>query len=535
MQSFNKGNIIFENTIEKGLPHHSLIHQLILCCTFIICYVFVFDVKLDLNGDNFEYLNLAKAMLNGQGYAFPYSANPIPTSWFPPGYPSILALFMFFAGNAIILFKVINGIFFLGAVLLLYSIIKKITNNSSFSLVVCILLLLNCGLLRFSTIIMSEMPYLFFTALTLYYIMQPEEDVPFWKSKRFYLIVLFAVSSFYIRSIGIVLAGAIALHWFLQRKWKMAVGFLTGFALLYLPWIIRNSIYGIKNRYMGTIMTANAWRPEQGEINSAADFIGKMKVNFYDTVIRGFSEVLLPFVDFKLLPVSLIIVLGLVILFVLFLGIREMKKYRFLFFFYLLGNIFVFLMWHEGNFSRYVWPLAPFITFFFFYGVFFIVQYFFRRKKTNAPRLMPYSFLIVALFYIAGLKGIYLMAREKEYEPPHKNYFAMANYIKRLNNPELLVACRKPGMFYYFAGCHVTHYKDSESDREIITDFIDKKVDYLVLEKLGYSSVYLYMRPAVEKNMELFEVVFSQENPNTFLLKFNIEKARQKFNYFGGR
>ncbi len=510
-----------------------LVNQIILCIVFIISYIYIFDVKFDLNGDNFEYLNLAKSIIEGKGYSFPYTPNSIPTNWFPPGYPCILALEMIVGGNNIVLFKVINGLFFLGSILLLYNIASKVITNIQLSFSICVLLFLNSGLLRFSTIIMSEMPYLFFSLLTFYCVLKLNDRIDFIKSKYFYGVILFSVISFYVRSIGIVLLVAIAIHWLIERKWKQVLSLVTGFFVLYLPWFIRNWLLDIKSRYLGTMLAVNAWRPEQGQINSAGDFIGKIKVNLYDTVIKGFTEVLFPFIRMNEIPISIVIILGLLMLALTFLGAWKIRKYNYLFVFYFIGNIFVFLAWHGGNFYRYVLPLAPFIAFCFFYGVYYLITLIFERNKTKLPALLPYGFLLLSFFFIFGMEDIHLMAAEKEYAPAYKNYFAMAEQIKNMNNNKLMVACRKPGIFYYYANCYVTNYKDSESDKEIFIDFIDKKVDYLVLDKLGYSSVYRYLRPAVAKNQDLFQVVYSLENPNTFLLKFDTERAKIKFKYFG--
>ena len=94
--------------VKKNYTH--LIYQSTLILIFIISYIYVFDVKLDLNGDNFEYLNLAKSIFEGKGYSFLYSPNHAPTNWFPPGYPGIIALIMFLIGKNIMIFKMINEI-----------------------------------------------------------------------------------------------------------------------------------------------------------------------------------------------------------------------------------------------------------------------------------------------------------------------------------------------------------------------------------------------------------------------------------------
>jgi hypothetical protein len=270
---------------------NNLFYQIILFISFVIAYIYIFDVKLDLNGDNFEYLNLAKSIIGGNGYSFPYNANNVPANWFPPGYPAIIAFFMSFSGNNIIVFKIVNGLFFIGSVLLFYNVIENTIKVNRLAFSICLLIVLNSGLLRFSTIIMSEMAYLFFSVLTIYYVLKIKEEAVFWKSKYLYLLILFASAAFYIRSIGIVLALSIALFWIIEKRWKIALVFLSGFTLLYIPWFIRNSLLEVKSRYLGTIMSVNAWRPELGRISSVGDFITKMKINFYDLSYRVICKI----------------------------------------------------------------------------------------------------------------------------------------------------------------------------------------------------------------------------------------------------
>ncbi len=522
-------DIFFNSSKENKNIFFNLFQPFLLVFVFVLTYIYIYDSKLDLNGDNFEYINLAKSLIQGKGYALPYSNDFPPSNWFPPGYSSILAGIMLIMGTSISALKIMNGLLFLAGILIMYRLIITLYNNKALAFTLALLVTLNCGLLRFSTIIMSEIPYLFFSLLTFYYVIKLNEEIPFYKSKYFYGVLLSSVATYYLRNIGIVLVAAIAMQWLLEKKWKQAGVYIIGFVLLYLPWIIRNSMLGLKSRYVSTMMAANAWRPEQGELNTVGSFLDKMLTNFVDTVVKGFAEVVFPFINPNETP--FIVLIGSVVLILTFIGAWKLKRYRTLFLFYLLGNIAIFLVWHEGNSSRYVWPLAPFLTICLLGGVYQVVVNLRKKQNKLAPHYLPYLLLPLAVLNAFGLKQIHAMAMEKDYEPAYRNYFDMADYVKKLNNNQLMVACRKPGMFHYFSDGFVTNYKDTESDRELITDLIDKKVDYLVLEKLGYSSVYRYLRPAVEKNQDLFQVVYFKENPNTFLLKFDIEKAKIKFNY----
>ncbi|MCZ6703871.1 MAG: phospholipid carrier-dependent glycosyltransferase [Ignavibacteria bacterium] len=514
----------------KILSNYSnLIYKIILSFILVVSYSYIFDSKLDLNGDNFRYLNFATSIIEGNGYSSPHTPDYLPTNWFPPGYPTILALTMFVTGKKIVLFKIINGLFFLGSILLLNNIMRSITNDAVLSFSVSLLLLLNSGLLRYSTILMSEMPYLFFSVLAFYCVLKIEDDIKFWNSKYFYGVILAAVATYYLRSIGIVLIGAITMHWLIEKKWKMVAGFLAGFSILYLPWVIRNSIHGLKGRYLEKIMSVNFWRPEEGQINSIGELIDRMSQNFYDTVIKGFTEVLFPFIrlnGFSELP---LIALGIFILTTTFFGAWKLKHNKYLFIFYILGNISVLLLYHEGNGARYVWPLAPFIAYCFFYGVFKMISISLESRNKKTPEILAYSILLLSIFFIPKISDLHKSAK-REYHPAYKNYFELAERVKKMDTDGLVVACRKPAMFYYYSNSYVSSYRFSLNDKEVIKHLIDKKVDFVVLEQLGYSSTARYLFPAVQKNNELFQIRIHLKNPDSYLLYFDSEKAKEKFN-----
>jgi len=526
----NKALIPEKDPVDvKSTGKNDWVYLLLLSLVFLLTYSTIFDAKLDLNGDNFGYLNFASSILHGKGYSSPYSADFPATNWFPPGYSMILATMMLFIGKNIVLLKIANGLFYLGGILLFHTLIKKITGNVHLAFAICILLLMNSGLLRLATILMSEIPYVFFSILALYYLSKMEEDMKVWKSKYFYGVLLSAVAAYYIRSVGVVLIGAIFLHWLTEKKWKRAFSFIGGFTILYIPWMIRNAIYGIKGRYLDAMFTVNNWRPEEGKISTVSAFLDKMQVNLYDTIIRGFTDVIFPFALSEETAKMTIMVLGIAVVAIIFFGVWKTGRYRFLFGSYLLGNMLVFLLWHPGNGSRYVWPLAPFVAFFFFFGFYKLVELAFKAGKKNFPQFSPYVYLIFAFFSWPMLNSMKVAAAQ-DYYPPYKNYFDMAKTVGKQGNKHLIIACRKPDMFYYFSGTYVTGYIYSLDDKEVLMDLLKKKVDYVVLEQLGYSSTGRYLYPAIVKNQELFPLAMHLTNPDTYLLYFDKEKAKQKLN-----
>ena len=79
---------------------------------FICMYNYTYDPKLDLNGDNAIYIQLARNIADGHGYcSIDVDGNEVPASHFPPGYSTILSIAMLLGVKSLLGFKILNAIF----------------------------------------------------------------------------------------------------------------------------------------------------------------------------------------------------------------------------------------------------------------------------------------------------------------------------------------------------------------------------------------------------------------------------------------
>ena len=115
------------------------------------------------------------------------------------------------------------------------------------------------------------------------------------------------------------------------------------------------------------------------------------------------------------------------------------------------------------------------------------------------------------------------------YPPNYQHFFKIAEEVHKQLPPETVVCSRKPELFYMFSRTPSVMYAWSNDDKTLIEDLIRSHTDYVVLEQLGFSSTYRYLYPAIQKHPELFPVVMHLKNPDTYLLKFEREKAKEKF------
>ncbi|MFI3268625.1 MAG: hypothetical protein R3Y51_07920, partial [Rikenellaceae bacterium] len=319
-------------------------------------------------------------------------------------------------------------------------------------------------------------------------------------------------------TVGVSTMLGILVFYAFRKEWKQLLVSAGGMFLLILPWSIRNAVVGVESRYLGTIMTVNPWRPEKGTISSFSEMFDKMVTNFDDTVIKSFKILLFPFagVDFKNPSTTAMIILGLVILAIVIYGVCKMGKLKYYLLTFFAANIGLFLLWHGGNATRYVIPLVPFIFIGFFVGFYNLTT--FKKKYT------PYLYLLLIV-----LMGAPIMNRREISQKPYPNgydsYFRAINMLKQV--PEgTVVCCRKPEFLVFYANKTIgTNYLYSLDTDEVIRDLVDKKVDIVLLDNLGFASTVRYLYPAIVANNNLFTPINETGDPITYIIKFERDKA----------
>lgn len=496
---------------------------------FCLVYIYAFDSKLDLNGDNANYLRFAQSMAQGHGYSSPSINGPMPASQYPPAYSAFLSVFMRLGIDNLIFFKVLNGLLLAASLFLLYYITLKTTGNRALAFAPTLLVVFCPELQHFANIVMSEMLFLFFTALCFFACYrQSHAERPFWKSPWFYVVILATAGAYYTRTVGMALVLGVLVFYLFRKEWKQALVSLAGIVLLNIPWSVRNAVNGIESRYFGTIMTVNPWRPEEGQIASFGDLFEKMLHNFDETVIKGFKDLLFPFmtVNYDTPSTFPAVIGGLCIVALVFYGAWHMKELRWGIMAYLVGQIGLFMLWHGGNGARYVVPIAPFLYICFYTGLYQVLMLLFGKWSHKLASL-PYAFLLVALAMLPPLQQ-QAQAAKAPYHPAYTNYFTLAKELQKQAPQGTVCCCRKPELFMYYAPkVLATNYKYTTSTDELIQDLLDKQVEFVVLEQLGYGSTYRYLYPAIQQHPDLFPVVWHLPNPDTYLLWFDRTKASE--------
>ncbi len=502
----------------------NIIYLIVLSILFLSVYSYTFDEKLDLNGDNAYYYVLGKALSQGEGYVNIASINKGPNNHFPPGYPFIISLFMHFSDNTTFL-KILNGVFLLISIILLYEFFKRISGHIKLAFVTVFFLTLNAHLLQYGTMMMSEISFILFSYICLMLVHKSEFKDDFYKNPSFYLILFSLAASYYIRSTGLALFGGIFLYFLLRKKWKVALSLAAGFVIFALPWIIRGQKLG-GSSYLEPLVMVNPYRPELGNADFGG-YITRFISNVARYITREIPNSSFPFIQVNYINNISVMewILGIAILVLSFYGFYKLWRKGLLFVCYLLATFGILLLWPEvWRGVRFVLPVMPLILFSILTGIYYLVEQFLSSIKIKFNILL---LVIFGLAFTEPIKSLHQKARSP-YPLSWQNYFKIANYFKEENIRDVVVICRKPMLFYLKSGTYTAPYLYSKDVEEMINDMKEKKADYVVLDNLGYRQTYEYLYPVIRNNQNIFPLVLSLPNPDTYLLKFTPENPKGK-------
>lgn len=499
----------------------------LLFLVWLLAYNYIFNEKLDLNGDNCSYYMNATSIATGHGYSDISTPSYGPVNNFPPGYPLLMSPLRVLT-DSIVLQKVLNGLFLMVAVWLLYFVMLKAGFKQSLAFVTGCALILCERVLHFSTIMMSEMSFLCTSALVLFALYQLKEEKPFWKDRWFYVMLLMLVLNYHIRTQGIALVAAVLLFFLCSRKWKEAISVAVGFVLGCLPWMLRNKFLGMgQNRYFESISQVNAWRPEDGSL----DLSGIIS-RFFDTmgmlVSQAVPNSIIPYVQVNYEePAGLgLWLLALVLMGLIGWGFWQFGRFRWLLIGYIVFTFGVIAIYSSPSQNRYIVTVLPFLTMGLFVGTWKLADFLCKKAKIEAG-FSPWILGIFLFFAKEPIQDLHKI-NNAPFPPNYQNFFQLGEMLRVSVSPETVVSSRKPGLLYMFSGTSVVGYPFSSDDKVVIQGLIDSKTDYVILDQLGYSSTALYLFPAIQQNLELFSPVVHLENPDTYLLKFNREAAQDK-------
>lgn len=501
----------------------TLLHYGILFGVFIIAYVFIFDSKIFHGSDNANYYILAKGLSEGAGFTNFNLPVVTPANHFPPGYPFLMSIVMRLGIDSIFAMKVLNGIFLFLSSVLMYHITVRIFKNHYFALVLGVLLLMNNHLLQFSTIMMSEMPFLtFFLLFVLLFIINHEKGFNY-KSPYLYAMIAALIVCIYIRSQGFAFLGALLLVLVFQKKYKaLIISFLICFITI-LPWQLRSSQLG-GNSYMIQIVRIDPTNPNSPELLTG-DWLERISDNFTRYVSKEIPSAVVPGikVNYDVLgngersPAPFFHwILGVLVITLTLFGIWSLKLYRW-FFLLLFGSSFsILLLWPPGWYGvRFFLPLIPFTVLFCLYGIYKLIEYFSKTEPTlKESNKLAVKSIAVCFFQISPMIALHNSAKVP-YPTNWTNYFAVGEWTV-INLPEnAVISTRKPALFYLYSKHKTIRFGYSADKNEALKWLDDHKITHVVVDQLGFKQTTFFLLPLVQSEIDKFKMIYDVDGYKT--------------------
>ncbi|MCD6521979.1 hypothetical protein J7K56_04350 [Candidatus Calescamantes bacterium] len=392
---------------------------------FILLYFFSLTPLFYTGGDNAHYLILARSLAEGKGYRIISHPESPPETTYPPLFPLLLAPLVKIWGFNPWPGKILVICFGLSS----FWVMRKIFPSSPLPF----LLLLNPLFLHYSGVILTEIPFTFFTLLTIF----------FFKGKKWGMGIFLLLLSLLTRWIGITLWLSITLVTLLQKEKK-------NLPLLFLPfsffiyWFIRGRIIEPSSGYLSSFLLVNPYDPFSGNINFQG-FVKRIVWNGGAYILRDLPATLFPsffssisieyFQPFFLFKMLLGLVLSLIIFRGWWISFREKKDVLTLYF----PIYFLPLLIWPWKGSRFLLPLLPLILLFTLKGA---------RKIGKGFYFLFLLFLILANI-TQDIKQI--VKKERDYPPYWKTYFLAGEWIKKHTCENTIICTRNPYLFFIFS------------------------------------------------------------------------------------
>lgn len=530
-----KVNVKKPNPIAAILKKAMLyFYLLIISVSYFSTYPETYDEKIFLGGDNAAYYLLGKAIADGDGYVNAHLVNGAEANHFPPGYSFIIGQVLKITNGDIQTIKHLNGFFFLGVLFLIFFIARRLSKNDHLAFASSMFILFNMHYLMYSSIVMSEMVFAFFSLLTIVAFLYRKDEIAFYKSVWFYVGILAMIFAIYIRTQGVVFLGVWILWGIVRKNWLPMIIGVSIVVLALVPWQIRSANLG-GSGYQKQLKMVNPYNKSLGEVDFNG-FLTRMGNNATRYLGKEIPSAITPryYVNYKKDETGVVpgpklggYLLGSLYVLLIVFGAWRLKKWRWFFLFYLGGNLAIFMCWPDVWFGiRFMFPVIPVVSFLIFFGLFELVNILIQKLSKQQKQLMPATALLLLLFCIVHTEPYekYKSKANNAYPLTWRNYMDLSKWAKEGLPEGSVVACRKPHLFAIESDKKVSSFKYTAELDTVLADLIDKGVTHVVVESIGFTATFKYLYPTVQKFRDKFkmihrvdpEEIMRQKNPEAF-------------------
>lgn len=528
----------------------------IVSIVFYTQYNANFDRKLDMNGDNMHYFTLAQSLANGDGYVNRIGLEQTPHMHFPPGYPAFMSVLMRLGLTDVVSMKKANGILLCISLLLFFYIVYRLSSRRTLlAFSVTLLAALHPQLLRWSTIMMSEMLFLCVVLLMILLAISINTDTLLHRTgwrEWLKVLALLALSSYayFVRTMGLTIIIAVILwtlclvlsdcfsgwhqkdktHYFNALKWASVCFLLIGtFFITRGAWNLRNERVapGHTSDYVGDFKM----KPGGGVMETTEDWTNRIKNNYiaYTTYYLEDALFIKDASDDIHSASAMQYISGILLIIIIAYGLLLLGRGGLLLAIYTAITFCVLLIWPEQYSGiRYFVTLIPILQLGFVYAMYDVIRLVgkaFKKELIITPYI-PVLLILILLIprYLHAQENNRRMAKVNSYfrlqNPPMNEYINAAQWVSKNLSMDQQIMCRKPEVMYMYSNYHhATGMKYYGTEDEILQLIDSRHPDYLLID-WWFPHAYRTYYPVVANHPERFHLVqqFGQYDPQRRLM-----------------
>ena len=472
-----------------------------------------FSPDLSSNGDDAKYYLLGKSLFSGNGYRVMYDPqNPVEKQY-PPLFPGLLGAISAVADSPL-LPKISIGILSGCIILLLFFYFRPLAGNVLMPLL--LITALSSSLASHATLLMSEIPYLAATlaALLLFDADRRRGGTGFF----FWAAAAVSIMPAFIRTAGISFSAAWILVAIIEKRNKQAFAH----ALLFTgAMILLRFATDWHSPYIDQLFARSSYDPELGYV-TAAEMVSRIGQN-----LRLYLSSILPHTvtGIELTKATALTISGMITIPAVVALLRNLFRPTRFISYYLLFYGGIICMWQtQWAGDRFIIPILPFILFFFLDGLCTIVRASAKTLRIALPPSLIKGIVWTAAVIIAAVNfngHVRLINENARVTADWRNFYSCADWVRLYTRSDAIVASRKPELFYLRSKRKGFVYSFSHDVEKVIDDLKQGSAAYCILDNFFWSNTTVrYLFPAIQSHPELFRVVYSLRNPDTYVLEF---------------
>ncbi|MFP4681686.1 MAG: hypothetical protein ACLFQB_14535 [Chitinispirillaceae bacterium] len=511
---------------EKDSSLKQVVSRLAPCMFLFIAVLYALNVSVNWRPewDSAYYMILAESILSGEGFTY----LDYPCLKIPFGFPVLIAPVMYFSDD----FLHLNMYMLFFAGLAFWSIYKSFSRvyPSAYAVLITFLSASSALTLFYAGYVMIEFPYLAFSFLSLFFVLSYAERSTLPKGIA---AVVFLLITFFLRTVGIALMGAVLVYFILHKFEKVkTIRFAVLSLILILPvagWLTHKSSVTINDRdpvwqlleFIPSDKEVRRYRFDDptSKVNGAGDILrrGVWNAGYYgavnSSVLTGLSFRLKreDFTDLSKLPYLLFLsIIGMVTMIGFIIAVSE-KRTVFDYYFILYTGIL--LAWAARE-PRYLLPVLPMLLHYFITGLTGTAQFitaktgFSKEKGMRNASAVLFVFCIVymVLNSVHNYRTIKNQHRADYYSNHMDNFFSSTEWIKdNIEENARIVSVLAP-VNAYFSRRWTVSFPRVEDERQILV-FLKKIHGDYVLVNPSHAQEEKYLQAVIGNYPHLFSSV----------------------------